>query len=182
MDDYMVQALNIYLEGASRIARSQPSLNDPTLTELQRSKIMMRSFDDALKTFSDGLHRFHSAKASHHNTLLPTSHLPNELLIKIFALAFVVKSAKKLYGYAPHGQTVGTSAHGPTVHTLATLVFVCHQWRDITHNAPSLWAYIYVDYPYRAKLECLARSDQAPLHIFLNLDHTAQQEFRTSIF
>ncbi|KAG8985949.1 hypothetical protein FRB94_003330 [Tulasnella sp. JGI-2019a] len=73
MDDYMVQAPNIFLEWASKTAKSQPSLNDPKLTEVERSRIMMRSFDNTLKTFRDRLDGVRSAKARHHNTLLPVS-------------------------------------------------------------------------------------------------------------
>ncbi|KAG9008873.1 hypothetical protein FRB94_012842 [Tulasnella sp. JGI-2019a] len=186
MDDYMAQALDIFLEGASRTALTEPSLNDLRLTELQRSTIMIRSFDDGSKTFRDGLHRLRSAKAQQHNTLLPISRLPNELLVKIFAFASVLKSGRKNppvgLGYFWHDQRALTrpGSHGPTM--LATLVFVCHRWRGIMYNAPSLWAYIRSDRPHGANLECLARSDQAPLRISFNLDHTDHQDFRTKLF
>ncbi|KAG9029714.1 hypothetical protein FRB95_004963 [Tulasnella sp. JGI-2019a] len=158
MDDYMVQALNIFSEGASRTAVSQLSLNDPTLTEPQRSGIMMRSFDDALKTFSGGLHRLRCAKAHHHNTLSPISRLPNDLLVEIFALS--LKSIDNSMGLNHWGRM--------QVRLLATLVFVCHEWREIMHNAPSLWAYISSYHPYGANLECLARSGQVPLYLSLD--------------
>ncbi|KAG8994918.1 hypothetical protein FRB94_009541 [Tulasnella sp. JGI-2019a] len=119
---------------------------------------MMRSFDIALKTFGDGLQRHRSAKARHHNTLLPISRLPNDLLIEIFALAS--KTEDRLKGPS-YGGRMG-------VRMLATFVFVCHEWREAVYNAPSLWAYIRSDHSYRATLECLARSGQVPLHISLS--------------
>ncbi|KAG8998366.1 hypothetical protein FRB94_009875 [Tulasnella sp. JGI-2019a] len=70
----------------------------------------------------------------------------------------------------------------PGVHILATFVSVCHGWREIVYNTPSLWAYISSDHPDRTNLECLARSDQAPLHIYFNFHDAICQEFRTKIF
>ncbi|KAG9028511.1 hypothetical protein FRB95_006372 [Tulasnella sp. JGI-2019a] len=171
MDDYMVQVLNIFSEGASKASRS---LNDPKLMELQSSTIMMRSFNDALKTFIYALNRPRSAKARHHNALSPISRLPSDLLVEIFALA------------PEKGGPTQLSYGGRTeVLILATLVLVCHEWREIMHNAPSLWAHISSDDPPLANLEFLARSDQVPLHIFLDHhtpSHTARREFKTRIF
>ncbi|KAG9028055.1 hypothetical protein FRB95_006887 [Tulasnella sp. JGI-2019a] len=150
MDDYMVQVLDIFSEGASQKAKFEPSLNDPKLTESQTSCIMMRVFDEALKTFSNGLHRHHSAKARHHNTLLPISRLPNDLLVGIFVFASEME-------YRP------MRGCRREVRMLATLVFVCREWREIVHDAPSLWAYISSQHSHMANLECLAKSDQIPL-------------------
>ncbi|KAG9029749.1 hypothetical protein FRB95_004951 [Tulasnella sp. JGI-2019a] len=120
MDDYMIQALDIFSEGASRAARSERSLiaprNDSMLTELQSSVIIMQSFDDSLKAFSDGLHRIRSAKARYHNTLLPISRLPNDLLVEVFGLASGMKDH-------PTGSCYRRRVD---IYMLATLVFVWH--------------------------------------------------------
>ncbi|KAG9039933.1 hypothetical protein FRB95_004405 [Tulasnella sp. JGI-2019a] len=177
----MVQALNIFSEGASGTAKSQLSLVGPKLTEVQSSTIVMRLFDDALKTFTDGLHRLRSSKAHHHNTLLPISRLPNELLVKIFAFASVLKRDVPVEPtilhqrrYRSRNQTVGRM--------LETLVIVCQGWKEIVYDAPSLWAYIRTDRSRAVNLEYLARSGQAPLHISLNSLDLRCEEFKTKIF
>ncbi|KAG8983664.1 hypothetical protein FRB93_007104 [Tulasnella sp. JGI-2019a] len=172
MDDYIAQAPNIFSEGASRTAISESSLNTPMLTELQRSRIMMGSFVDALKTFSNGLQHHRSAKAHHSNALLPISHLPNDLLVDIFALAC---ETKKYFSMQSDGSRTG-------VYMLATFVSVCHEWREIVHNAPSLWAYISSNHSDRTNLECLTRSDQVPLHVFFNYPYVISREFKRRIF
>ncbi|KAG8987591.1 hypothetical protein FRB93_004463 [Tulasnella sp. JGI-2019a] len=175
MEDYMIQALNIFSEGAARTARSQLPTIDSELTELQSSKIVIRSFDDALKTFCNNLHRLRSAKARHHNTLLPISRLPNDLLVNIFASVFETKDP--FMGSVYGGRSV--------VGMLATLVFVCHEWREIMHSVPSLWTYLNSEHPHEANLECLARSGQAPLHISYShndLPTELSEKFVTTIF
>ncbi|KAG8987577.1 hypothetical protein FRB93_004448 [Tulasnella sp. JGI-2019a] len=135
------------------------------LTKSQISWIMMNSFNDALKTFSDGLQRLRSTKARHHNTLIPISRLPIDLLVEIFALA--------------SGMTEMSKSGSPR-RMLATLVYVCHEWRGNVLNAPSLWAYITSSYSKRATLEFLARSGQAPLHLVF--DHfDLNKEFNTKM-
>ncbi|KAG8987587.1 hypothetical protein FRB93_004459 [Tulasnella sp. JGI-2019a] len=158
MDDYMAQALNTFWVGASRKARSEPSLNDPMLTESQSSTITMRSLDNAFKTFINGLHHLYSVEACQHNTLLPISRFPNDLLVEIFALASEMDVSVTGWDYSPQQRGI----------SLADLTLVCRKWRAIVCNTPSLWAYISSAHPHRATLECLARSDQALLRIFLN--------------
>ncbi|KAG8992886.1 hypothetical protein FRB94_011211 [Tulasnella sp. JGI-2019a] len=175
MDDYMVQAHNTIWDEAYRKARSEPSLNDPALTLSQRSTITMRSLADALMTFRDMMHCRYSAEAHHHNTYLPISRLPNDLLVKIFALASEMEYRFMVSGH-----------HGPgEVTTLARLVRVCREWRRIMDNTPSLWAYLSSSYPLPANFECLARSNQAPLHISFNyrwLKYEGGRELYTKIF
>ncbi|KAG9034644.1 hypothetical protein FRB95_012964 [Tulasnella sp. JGI-2019a] len=158
MDDYVLQALNAFWEGASRKARSEPSLNDLTLTESQRSMVMMRSLGDALKTFGDDLQRRYSAEARHHNTLLPISRLPNDILVDIFTLVSDMDDWYMESNYSGGGEMIA----------LARLLLVCHEWKGIVSNAPSLWAYISSNRPDRVNFEILARADQVPLHISLN--------------
>ncbi|KAG9029718.1 hypothetical protein FRB95_004967 [Tulasnella sp. JGI-2019a] len=158
----MEKALRIFSEGYSITIASLTSLENPELTEVQRSGITMRLFDDALKTFIDGLQCHRSAKAHHHNTLLPISLLPNELLIRIFALASVEKD--HFFTYRIKRMRF----------PLAELALVCREWRKILHGTPSLWAHICSDYPRQIYLECLARSDDVPLHVSLN-EHTPHE-------
>ncbi|KAG9029750.1 hypothetical protein FRB95_004952 [Tulasnella sp. JGI-2019a] len=135
---------------------------------------MMHSFDNSLKTFSDGLHRIRSAKARHHNTLLPISRLPNDLLVEIFTLASAMEDRLTR-------QCCGDRTN---IRMLATLAFVCHEWREIVHTTPSLWTYISADHPETASLECLARSDQAPLRISVEyplFQFPARHKFKTRI-
>ncbi|KAG9005634.1 hypothetical protein FRB93_009560 [Tulasnella sp. JGI-2019a] len=196
MDDYMTQALDIFVDGASRTAKPQPSLNDPTLKEVERSRIMIGLFDDALKTFRDSLDRARSAQARRHNTLLPVSRLPNELLTKIFAFASVAKTTKDPprrraiysgrwrrmpWSYDSVCGGVGYDPYGQTTHTLAVLPFVCHEWRGIVCNTPSLWTSIHSDRPHRANLEYLVRSDQAALHVSLNMFDPYYGELSTRV-
>ncbi|KAG9034643.1 hypothetical protein FRB95_012963 [Tulasnella sp. JGI-2019a] len=117
----------------------------------------MRSLDKALKTFIDGLHHLYSVEASHHNTLLPISRLPNDLLVEIFALNSEMDHQSKGWDYNLR-----------TEFALTRFASVCRKWREIVCSTPSLWAYINSTHPHRANLECLARSDQALLRIFLN--------------
>ncbi|KAG9034809.1 hypothetical protein FRB95_012502 [Tulasnella sp. JGI-2019a] len=182
MDDYMVHALNIFSEGASRTARSQLSLDDPKLTELQSSIIMLRSLDDALKTFTDGLHRLRSSKARHHNTLLPISRFPNELLVKIFTLASVQKKDISMEPNALRRRRRNHSCFQMAERMLETLVFVCQEWKEIVYDAPSLWAHIRTDRPRAANLGYLDRSCQAPLHISINSFDLQYGEFKAKIF
>ncbi|KAG8998604.1 hypothetical protein FRB93_013536 [Tulasnella sp. JGI-2019a] len=180
MDDYMIQALNTFSEGASRMARSQLSSDDPQLTEVQSSMIMMRSFNDAFKTFTDGLHRLRSSKARHHNTLLPISRLPNELLVKIFAFAYVLKTDVPMGPY--DFRRPRYHLRDPLVgRMLEALVLVCQEWKDIAYDAPSLWAYIHTN-PPSANIKYLARSGQAPLHISLHSLDLHHEELKTKIF
>ncbi|KAG9025410.1 hypothetical protein FRB95_010206 [Tulasnella sp. JGI-2019a] len=166
MVDYLVKTLNIFSEGASRTASSQSSLNDPERTELQSSMIKLQSFDDALKTLTDSLQHLRSAMARHHNTLLPISRLPNDLLIEIFAIASEMKY-----------QFIGID-NGNRRHMLETLVCVCQEWREIVHNTPSLWAHIHSNNPHMFSLESLARSGEVPLHIsFFDLDNTVYEDY-----
>ncbi|KAG8982704.1 hypothetical protein FRB93_007925 [Tulasnella sp. JGI-2019a] len=145
----------------------------------------MRSFDRALDIFIDGLHRLRSAKARQHNALLPISHLPNELLVKIFALVSTGKDQlTRLYGLATGRYSPNNRMSGIRL-TVAELALVCQEWREILHITPSLWVNIRSDHPRQAYLECLARSGNVPLHIFANelgVHNTkARQEFRERI-
>ncbi|KAG8987605.1 hypothetical protein FRB93_004477, partial [Tulasnella sp. JGI-2019a] len=159
--------------------------NNLGLTEIQKSELAMCSFDHALEIFIDGLHRLRSAKARQHNALLPISRLPNELLVKIFALVSAGKDQlTRLYGlvtgrYSPDNRTTGVRL------TVAELALVCQEWREVLHITPSLWANIRSDHPRQVYLECLARSGDVPLHISANelgLPNTmARQEFRAGI-
>ncbi|KAG9034645.1 hypothetical protein FRB95_012965 [Tulasnella sp. JGI-2019a] len=119
--------------------------------------VTIRSLDNALKTFSDGWHRLHRAEARHHNDHLPISRLPNDLLVEIFALASGLEARLTGLGYR-HEELI----------TLVRLVSVCYEWRGIVYNAPSLWACISTGQPHQANFECLARLDEAPLHLSLD--------------
>ncbi|KAG9034630.1 hypothetical protein FRB95_012950 [Tulasnella sp. JGI-2019a] len=140
MDDYIVQALNVFSAGVSRAARSQPFLENLDLTDVQKSELALRSFDNALKTFSDGLQRLRSTKARHHNTLLPISRLPNELIVKIFAIATAMKEVKD-----PLSSGGIVSLRRTRRLTLGELPLVCHEWRDILRYPIAL-----VTYPLRS--------------------------------
>ncbi|KAG9029748.1 hypothetical protein FRB95_004950 [Tulasnella sp. JGI-2019a] len=144
------------------------------LTELQSSVTIIQSFDDSLKTFSNGPHHIRSAKARHHNSL-PISRLPDDLPVEIFRFASGMKdhSTRSCYG------------HRIYISMLATLVFVCHEWREIMHNTSSLWAYVSTNHRDMVNLECLARSDQVSLRVLLNCPvfrRVARHGFETKIF
>ncbi|KAG9029720.1 hypothetical protein FRB95_004969 [Tulasnella sp. JGI-2019a] len=142
--------------------------------------IAMRSFGNALRIFSDGLHRLYCTEARHHNTLLPISRLPNDLLVEIFAIASMAYNPTKNMLRSRY-----STSDRRAVNTLVTLLFVCHEWREIIQNEPSLWAYMSSDHPHGANLKCLARSNQAPLHISFDcfdLDTAFHQEFKAKIF
>ncbi|KAG9026193.1 hypothetical protein FRB95_009308 [Tulasnella sp. JGI-2019a] len=132
---------------------------------------MMCSFDNALKAFGDGLQRHRSAKARHHNSLLPISHLPNDLPVEIFTLA----CGKSWIKRSSRGGRTG-------MRMLAMFVSVCYEWREIVHSTPSLWAYIWSDHHEKTTIECLARSDQVPLHISLDFDDGISRESWKRIF
>ncbi|KAG9031562.1 hypothetical protein FRB95_002556 [Tulasnella sp. JGI-2019a] len=183
MDDHTVRALKIFSEGVSGSATSHVFQCNPQLTGLQKSELMMHSFDRALKIFGDGLQRLRSAKAHHHNTHLPISHLPNELLVKIFALASEVEDPHTTLDYrrfyTPRDRKTRTRP------AQAELVIVCHDWRRLMLQTPSLWVHIRSDHPRRAYLEFSARSGDIPLHIYLDENDlsnpTARQYFKQMI-
>ncbi|KAF8845047.1 hypothetical protein BDN67DRAFT_961969 [Paxillus ammoniavirescens] len=92
------------------------------------------------------------------NALSLISRLPDELLAAVF-----VHNAQEYYG-SPKRHTWAP----PSVPPWVNVSYVCHHWRTIALNCPTLWAYLFfVSRTWLAEL--LARSKTAPLRVQLDL-------------
>lgn len=90
------------------------------------------------------------------NALLPiNARLPPEVLAQIFAA----------YIHASHDPEEYAGYHRHPPYAWLKIAHVCHYWREVAIQTPSLWSYITL-----TRLECvkemIMRSKEAPLSIF----------------
>ncbi|KAL0574587.1 hypothetical protein V5O48_007372 [Marasmius crinis-equi] len=94
---------------------------------------------------------------NHRNLLVPISILPTELLGKIFTFHVVQDLSE--------GWDERKSEHCKWINIL----HVCHHWRKIAHNTPSVWSSPDFRYPDLAR-EMITLSSQAALNLEMRLD------------
>jgi len=119
--------------------------NDAGPNELEALRTALDSFRSLT------LRRF-AARARWLNSVTPISHLPAEILSRIFEL--VLEDERQ----------------GEQTHSLPQkprLTQVCSHWREVALDTPKLWSYIDSDYGKAANAAYFTRSKQSPLHVVL---------------
>ncbi|KAG9026062.1 hypothetical protein FRB95_009465 [Tulasnella sp. JGI-2019a] len=89
------------------------------------------------------------------NTRTPIHHLPNELLVNIFALTLVIDLEDLM--------------NRP--YKIISLSLVSKAWNRIIYETPSLWAQISSAYSDRENKVAVLRSKEAPLRVYCLEDH-----------
>lgn len=128
----------------SRLYRCAEYRSEAGLTDVQTSELALRSLKNSMKSLTDGTIQRLKAKLREHNLLAPANGLPNELLVRIFALYPAV-----IHHNVPLGK----------------LMLVCSDWKTLVRHTPSLWAQAHSDDPRRILLGLLARSGHFPLRV-----------------
>ncbi|KAG9037806.1 hypothetical protein FRB95_004093 [Tulasnella sp. JGI-2019a] len=141
------------LDGASTLSMSQSLLDVDELMEAKRSEQELLSLQTCHTTFEEKLHHHLSAKRSEHNTRLSISHLPTELLVKVFSFLLPARTC---------------------VDTLRTLSLVSKTWAAVLLHTPSLWTSVHSDHPSQFYLTSLTRSRGAPLHVTYTDEYTGE--------
>lgn len=89
-------------------------------------------------------------EAVRHNFCLPVNRLPNELVLTIFDLY-----------RASYGDPYTTTESHPVM----TLLQVCHRWRHLAMESPSLWTSIIADNAQMSRI-ALEQSKDSPLNVY----------------
>lgn len=110
-----------------------------------------------------------------HNTLVPVSLLPPELLVKIFWLASVGSTSywdescmahgMRLYYPPPSNIICKSDIRGSIFYQLQSLRAVCKQWSDLVLNTGTLWSTVELAFP-RTIATTVTRSKGSDLGIY----------------
>ncbi|KAG8992481.1 hypothetical protein FRB94_011585 [Tulasnella sp. JGI-2019a] len=147
LDKYTDQAFACLIEGVrNRMVQSSAS-NDPNEREWIRQDInFMQLSHEAL---SQRIHHHIARRSRRLNTHAPIHRLPNELLVKIFALTLEANSQHYL----------------SNPRSLIGLGLVSKDWSRMIYDVPSFWAQINSAYSEGENRAAVLRSKEYPLHV-----------------
>ena len=117
---------------------------------------------------------------SMHGVRAPITRLPNELLLEIFEIYYMLTKYTLLY-------CVQVLRPGPKIDpfTLIRLTHVCHHWRDVVLHSPTLWTDVDINWPsWRFQFIPHEPESQVPLEVYGGLfeSWTAFADFISSPF
>ncbi|KAL0960138.1 hypothetical protein HGRIS_011774 [Hohenbuehelia grisea] len=98
------------------------------------------------------------------NTLSPISRLPDDVLFEVFKDIVWIDTNFDLFGWGEDHYGHDAEAHRRV--RCPSFTQVCHRWRQLSLDSPSLWQYISLTHPSKWMMEQIRRSQSQPLTLW----------------
>ncbi|KAG9008688.1 hypothetical protein FRB93_006234 [Tulasnella sp. JGI-2019a] len=151
------------------VSKKSPHNGDNSPNERKQMLKKFKFLRLVYKIFGQRIQRHIAETSRRFNFQAPIHRLPDELLVKIFALTIVTDSLG-----------------GPRLPQIVRLGLASKNWHTIVYETPSLWAQISSRYSDRENKVAILRSKEHPLrvhydlHDYMTLGDTNEAKFVTS--